>query len=78
MHVAEVLDREARLAVVFLRARSKHTAAEPPRLVDELGLGRRQAECVGRKDRRVALVAFERIIHCACSAATSPVDSNSR
>src|SRR5208337_2698954 len=38
MHVAEVLDREARLAVVFRRARRQNAAAEGPRLVGKFGL----------------------------------------
>ncbi len=63
MHVAEVLDREARLAVVFRRARRQNAAAEGPRLVDEFGLERGEAECVGRKDRRIMHVACERIMH---------------
>ncbi len=56
MHVAEVLDRESGLTIVFLRARRQHAAAECPRPSDQLGLGIAQAERFRRKDRGVAIV----------------------
>ena len=62
VHVAKILEREARLAVVFLGAWREHTPAEAPRLVDEVGLQRRQAKCVGGKNRCVTLMACQRVV----------------
>ena len=59
MHVAEILDREGRLAVVLRGARRQHARAEAARLVDQRGLLVAETERVGRKDRRVAVVRVD-------------------
>ncbi len=71
MHVAEILDRESGLAIVFLRARRQHAATECPRPSDQLGLGIAQAERLGRKDRGVAVVQVERRGHRLASRVTA-------
>ena len=44
MHVAEILDRKRRLAVVLGRARREHARAELPGLFDHLGFAPLQPE----------------------------------
>ncbi len=47
MHVAEILDRKGRVAIVLRRARRQHAAAEPARLADQIGGIVGEPECVG-------------------------------
>ena len=55
MHVAEILDREGRLAIVLGGARRQHARAEAARLVDQRGFLVAEPEGVGGEDRRVGL-----------------------
>jgi hypothetical protein len=59
VHVAEVLDRKCRIAIVPGRTRRQHTRAEPARPVDQLGLAVGKAERCGIEDRRMDVEPVE-------------------
>src|SRR5262245_3212999 len=64
VHVAEVLDRERRVAIVLRGARRQYARAEGPRLADQRGLFVVEPEGVRRENRRVAVVSIEsRMVH---------------
>ncbi len=56
MHVAEVLDREGRLAIVFGGAGRQHARAEAACLGDQRGFLVAEPKRIGRENRRVAVV----------------------
>ena len=64
VHVAEILDREGRVAVVLRGARRQHARAEAARLVDQRGFLVAEPEGFRAEDRRVAVVRVEgRVVH---------------
>src|SRR6266567_8673682 len=56
VHVAEIPDRESRLAVMLGGARRQHALAEASRLADQRGLLVVEPEGVRCQDRRVVFV----------------------
>ena len=78
MHVAKILEGKARFPIVFLRARSEHPPAEVPCLLDKVGLKRSKPKCIRRENRRISLVAFQRVIHAIPVPRSSLVYSTSR
>src|SRR6266545_3893801 len=65
VHVPEVLDRKARLAVVLSSARRQYVAPEPPGLVDQLGLRIAEPERAGCEDRGLRVMRID-ILHVHC------------
>ena len=66
VHVAEILDREGRVAVVLRGAGREHARAEAARLVDQRGFFVAEPEGIRREDRRVAVVRVDgRMVHAA-------------
>ena len=63
MHVAKILDRERRIAVVLRGARREHPRAERSRLFDQVGVVGGELEAYGIEDRRVALLEIEAADH---------------
>ena len=59
VHVAKVLDRERRIAIVLRGARRQHAGSEPARLFDQVGLvvARRKARAI--EDRRGGVMSVE-------------------
>ena len=63
VHVAEVLERKARLAVVLRGAWRQHPRAEPPRLRDQLRLGVAKQERLRREHRGASVMSIEIAVH---------------
>ena len=59
VHVAEVLDRERRVAVVLRRARREHPCAERLRLLDQIGIAVLEAKARAIEDRCCGVVSVE-------------------
>jgi hypothetical protein len=74
-HIAEILDRKRRVAIVLCGARREHALPEPPRLADQVGLDIGQAERVGREHRGINVVRIDRRVHRMASAQARAADS---
>src|SRR5215470_6516321 len=70
MHVAEILDRKAGVAVVLGGARCQHPGAEAPRLPDQFRLGIGEPERLRRK-HRTGIVGLEFAVHGHAAAGAS-------
>src|SRR5262249_26702712 len=80
VHVAKILERKARLAVVLGGPRLQHAAPEPPRLFDQRGLKIVEAERGRGKDWRLDVVRVDtlRIHYFTPAPAILPPTASSR
>src|SRR5205085_12229382 len=60
MHVAKILDRERRVAIVLRGTRRQNAGAEAARFVAEGGFLITKPKRIGRENRRIALMRIER------------------
>ena len=59
VHVAKILDRKRRVAIVLGGARRQHAAAEAARLGDQVGRRRVEPERIGRQHRGVEIMRVD-------------------
>ena len=76
-HIAKVLDRKRRVAIMLRGARRQHAFAEPARLVDQIRLRIGQPERVGCEHRSI-VIRIGRMGHRTTSAQARAADCVSR